>query len=228
VTNGAAVGTMATGSKAPGVSPAMLGSVRLPWRQGEREDPATLPDDVLAARVAHGDTAAFHRLVDRHLAAVVSFGRRLLGNGGEGEDVAQEAFLRFWRAAQEGGPPIVQPRAWLLRVAYRHAIDRQRRRKVAQSQDADFAALATPGPSGERAIRDRELSSTVERVVAALPERQRAAVLLCHHEGLGNSEAADVMGVSVEALESLLARARRTLRRQLDQCGASDLLDPLE
>jgi len=83
--------------------------------------------------------------------------------------------------------------------------------------------VADPGPGAAEMIEQQELGRHVNRELAKLPERQRVAITLCHYQGMGNREAAEVMGVSVDALESLLARGRRTLKRRLSRI-AEDLL----
>ena len=170
-------------------------------------------DEALMLRVGNGDAAACRTLVDRHLAPLTAFAGRMLGNRWEAEDVAQEVFLRVWADTRRWRPGAAKLRTWLFRVAYNLSVDRLRRRREAPL-DA-VAERADPSPDVVERLVKRETAQRVAAAVAALPERQRAAIVLCHNEGLGNIEAADVLGVSVEAVESLLARGRRTLRRTL-------------
>lgn len=162
-------------------------------------------------RVGDGDSAAFRELSARHLAPVTRYAARMLGDAAEAEEVAQEAFLRLWQQA-----PRWQPRArvstWLYRVAHNLCVDRLRRRR-----DAGAAALdrMSTGVRPSQLLADKELALEVELALAELPERQRAALSLVHYEGLGGAEAAEVLEISVEALESLLSRGRRTLRERL-------------
>jgi RNA polymerase sigma-70 factor (ECF subfamily) len=165
----------------------------------------------LMRRTANGDAAAFRTLADAHVRRIMSYAHRLLNDRTEAEDVAQETFLRLWKEAGR-----YEPRArvstWLHRIAHNLCVDRLRARH-AQSSDGLEDERASQEPGG---LLDQKMAaSAVERALAALPERQRAAITLVHYQELGNIEAADVLGISVEALESLLARGRRTLREAL-------------
>ncbi len=166
----------------------------------------------LLGRVAQGDGAASRALVDRYLTPMHRFAFRLLGDGAEAEDVTQEAFFRLWRQA-----PRWEPRAklstWLYRVTRNLCVDRLRARKT--RQDAAPPEPPASVPNGASLLEQRQLSETVQAAIAQLPERQRMALTLAHFQGLSNIEAAAVMDVKVEAIESLLARARRQLRKRL-------------
>lgn len=170
-------------------------------------------DAALMRRVAAGDGAATRLVVSRHLPQVLALARRMLNDAAEAEDVAQEAMLRLWQMAarwREDAPV----GAWLYRVAYNLAIDRIRRRRP--TIDVTTAVdLADPAPTPAERLAARDRKAAVERAIAALPERQRTAITLVHTLEMGNIEAAAAMEVSVEALESLLARGRRALRAAL-------------
>jgi RNA polymerase sigma-70 factor (ECF subfamily) len=177
-------------------------------------------DETLMLRVGRGDHEACRVLVERHLARIVRFAARTLGSRAEGEDVAQEVFLRLWSSARRWR---VQARltTWLHRVAMNLCLDRFARRRETPLDDAPDPA--DPAPAASVLLERRELGLRVERELAALPAQQRIAITLCHYQGLRNIEAAEVMDVSVEALESLLARGRRTLRARL-RPAAGELL----
>ena len=168
-------------------------------------------DDELVAAVASGDEAACRALMDRHLTRMLALARRMLGNHADAEEVAQEVFLRVWTHAERWEPGKAQFGTWLHRVATNLCLDRLRRRRGTEDIDAiPEPASGEPGP--DRQLEQRELAARVEAALQSLPERQRAAIVLSHYQGLGNIEAADILGVSVEAVESLLSRARRQLR----------------
>jgi RNA polymerase sigma-70 factor (ECF subfamily) len=170
-------------------------------------------DEVLMERAGTGDRAACQILVERHLGRIVTFTQRLLGNRADAEDAAQDVFLRVWSAAPRWERSSAHFRTWLHRVAMNVCLDRIARKRETAAGDLPDLADPRPGPSG--ALQASEVTAHVSSAIAALPETQRVALTLCHWQGLHNSEAADVMGVSVEALESLLARARRSLRAHL-------------
>jgi RNA polymerase sigma-70 factor (ECF subfamily) len=146
------------------------------------------------------------------LPRIVAFARRILGNQADAEDVAQETFLRLWSRAKDWRPE-AKLTTWLHRVALNLCRDRLRRAAPPSLEEAPEPA--DPAPSAAAGIHRAQLARRVDAAVAALPERQRAALALCHYQGLSNIEAAQILGVGVEALESLLARARRTLRKGL-------------
>lgn len=174
----------------------------------ETEDETTL-----LARVTAGEAPAFRALVDRHLPTVLAIARRMLRDDGEAEDVAQETLLRLWRNAGslqlgEGG---VRP--WLRRVASNLSIDRVRaRRNVSLGEEVPEESEPA---SQVTQLAERDLSTRVDAALKALPERQRLALTLFHYEGMSQVEVGEAMNISDEAVESLLARARRTLKASL-------------
>jgi RNA polymerase sigma factor (sigma-70 family) len=171
------------------------------------------PDEDLVRRVGQGDPAAIQAMVARKLPRMLLLARRMLGDAAEAEDVAQEAMLRAWKQAPRWTPGEARFDTWLHRVALNLCYDRLRRRRE--------VATATPpdrqdeGPAPDRGLLAAETGVRVENALSRLPARQREAIVLCHYQELGNIDAAALMGVSVEALESLLSRGRRALRQSL-------------
>lgn len=171
------------------------------------------PDEELLARVAAGDPAASRALVARKLPRLLSLAGRMLGDAAEAEDVAQEAFVRIWKQAPKWQAGTARFDTWLHRVALNLCYDRlRRRRELAYAEPPD---RPDEGPGPGRGLEAQDTGRRVSRALQALPDRQREAIVLCHYQELGNIEAAVVMGVSVEALESLLGRGRRSLRAAL-------------
>ncbi len=170
-------------------------------------------DDALMAALAGGDPAAGRALVDTHLSHVLAVARRMLGDQAEAEDVAQDTFMRAWKAAKRWEPGRAKVSTWLHRIAMNQCLDRLRKKKP-EPLDPDF-----DGPSGdpdpEAQLQQRELGERIDAAIQSLPERQRAAVVLSHYQHLSNGEAAEILDVSVDALESLLSRGRRTLKQSL-------------
>lgn len=170
-------------------------------------------DDELVARVALGDEAACRLLVDRHLTRMLALARRMLGNQADAEEVAQEVFLRVWTHASRWEPGRAQFGTWLHRVATNLCLDRLRRHGTEDIDSIPEPQSDDPTPHEE--LERSDLARQVDRALQALPARQRAAVTLTHYQGLSNIEAAETLGISVEAVESLLGRARRQLRAAL-------------
>ena len=192
----------------------------LAHRSGSGPVPRSGPDDTgeetgLLARVAAGESEAFRGLVDRHLPTVLAIARRMLRDDAEAEDVAQETMLRLWRnaAGLELGPNGVRP--WLRRVASNLCIDRVRARR--NTTVVEEVPEESAPPTQLRHLAERELGARVDAALQALPERQRLAITLFHYEGMSQIEVGDVLGISDEAVESLLARARRALKVALKE-----------
>lgn len=144
----------------------------------------------------------------------------------EAEDVAQETFLSAWRMAPDWEPGRAQLGTWLHKVAMNKCLDRLRKKKPDPLPD-EFDA-ASPDLDPEAELINGELGTRVEAAIAALPERQRAAISLSLHGQLSNPEIAETLDVSVEAVESLLARARRTLKERLRSDWLSMMGDTAE
>jgi RNA polymerase sigma-70 factor, ECF subfamily len=182
---------------------------------------ASCRDDAeLMPRVAEGDPEAFRALADRHINRLLALATRLLGDPSEAEDVVQECFLRVWRHAGRWKPNAAVG-TWMHRIAYNLCIDRIRARRPTVPIDP------LDPPSNERPvdqrIQDTDIAKRVSLALTALPERQRGAIVLVHYQEMAARDAALIMEVSVEALESLLSRGRRALRAALAP-EAADLI----
>lgn len=162
------------------------------------------------ARIRDGDGAAFRALIDRHVGSLLAVARRMLKSEGDADDIVQEAMVRVWHHAGtlELGPGGLRP--WLRRVVTNLCLDHLRRHRltsvVAEVPETPAA------PDQERGLAEADLSQRVAAALAALPERQRVALTLFHYEGLSQIEVGEMLGITDEAVESLLARARRSLK----------------
>ncbi|HLI64860.1 MAG TPA: RNA polymerase sigma factor [Caulobacteraceae bacterium] len=171
------------------------------------------PDGPIIAAIARGEPGAAAAFVEAKLARILALARRMLGDPAEAEDIAQEVFLRVWRHAPAWKPGAARFDTWMHRVTLNLCYDRLRRRR--EQPQAEPPEQPDPGPAPDRGLEAADVGRVVEAAMAELPPRQREAILLCHYQEMGNIEAAEVLGISVEALESLLSRARRRLRETL-------------
>ena len=178
-------------------------------------------DDLLVMRIGNGDTRAWQVLVERHLNRLVGFAWHVLGDRAEAEDVAQEAFIRLMRKASDWQPGGAKVASWLYRVTVNLCIDRKRKYRPFQLDEDSPIPDPVGGESelGRRMDIERSVRAALDR----LPDRQRMAVVLVHYHGFSNPETADMMEATTEAVESMLTRARRALRSNL-QPVAQDLL----
>ncbi len=162
------------------------------------------PDDALLSQAASGDTAAFGCLVTRHQAVLIGFSARMLGGDvSAGEDIAQETFLRLWRA-RETWKPEGKLRSWLLHTAFRLCLDHQK--KTMPSLLETDQQQHTPDPT---------LALSVKDALGALPETHRAVFLLSAYHGLTHEEIADALCLPPGTVASRKHHAIRHLRRAL-------------
>jgi len=177
----------------------------------------------LVERIGRGDAAATRLLVAAKLPRVLGLATRVLHDPAAAEDVAQEAFVRVWRTARRWRPGAARFDTWLHTVVLNLCRDRLRRRRDVTVDAVPEVADQTPG--AEAALIEAERDQGVAAAISSLPERQRDAILLVHYQDLSGAEAAAILGVSIEALESLLARGRRTLRTRLSLAQKGDIDD---
>lgn len=174
-----------------------------------------VPDETLLSLFANGDRAAAHSLTARLTPGVMAHAYRLLGDRAEAEDVTQEAMMRLWKIASEWRQGEAKVTTWLYRVVANLATDRLRRRKRngPTLDDIPEPVDETLGASERMVAQERQ--TALQRALDALPERQRQAVVLRHIEEMGNPEIAAIMEISTEAVESLIARGKRSLTTAL-------------
>jgi RNA polymerase sigma-70 factor (ECF subfamily) len=178
------------------------------------------PDLADLRRAAEGDQAAYGRIVSRNIDAITRVAERMLGSRAEAEDVAQDVLLRGWRQSGSWRSGEARFSTWLHRVALSRCTDRLRARRESALDDSpelvsaldDSPELVDRSPPPEAGLQQHSVALRVRAALGTLAERQRAAVVLCHFEEMTNIEAAAALEVSVDALESLLARGRRALR----------------
>lgn len=170
-------------------------------------------DAALMRRIASGDKTAGRELMERSLGQILAIGRRILRDPVEAEDVAQDTFIRAWKAAPDWQPGQAKLESWMCRIATNLCLDRLRKKREALMESPP--ELRDGAVTADDALIASETGLCVMAAIAALPERQRLALELCHFQDYSNIEAADKLEISVDALESLLARGRRKLKAKL-------------
>jgi len=178
-------------------------------------------------RIAEGDKAAFSHMVRTHMTDICRFAYSILGDATRAEDITQEACLKLWTRAGQWTPS-GKVRSWLFRITHNLCMDDLRGRKP--QVDIEKLAFTLRDDMPDQSVRyaERETARTVNDALMLLPERQRTALVLVHYNGHTNIESAEIMDLSVDALESLLARGRRKMKELLTDSVSGSLNNILE
>lgn len=183
-------------------------------------------DDDLLEQSASGDRRAFQALMDRHARAMLALAQRVSGNPDDAEELVQDAFLKVWTMApkwrRDGG---AQFSTWLYRVVLNGCLDRRRRPAWTGLDDMEELADTSPG-AAQQASR-RQTRDLILAAMTAIPERQRAALFLHYFSEISAPQAAQVLEVSVAAMEALLIRGKRALKNELMRRGVTTMGDML-
>lgn len=172
------------------------------------------PDSDIIPRLRVGDERALGTLMDRHLSTLHALAFHMLGDNAMAEDVTQTVFLKTWQMVPNWAVGNAKLRTWMCRIATHQCLDILRKKNPHFTDDVP--EMTDGAASADSEIISRERSTSVASAVARLPATQRAALTLCYYEELSQREAAGILGVSEKAYESLLSRARKTLRKTLD------------
>lgn len=171
-------------------------------------------DHALLAYIQDGSHDAFAVLVQRHTERFYRLAYRYVQNRETAEDIVQDAFLKLWEAPGRWQPERNSKfTTWFYRIVVNLCLDWQKKKRPLSLDEEMPLADARETPDTEM-IRTQE-QHVLEREIAALPERQRMALNLCFAEGLSNQEAAEVIGVRLKALQSLIMRAKATLKERM-------------
>lgn len=173
-------------------------------------------DDALApllAQMGQGDVRAARALTDQVTPMVYAHAFRVLGNGAAAEDVTQDALLRLWKIAPQWDGTKAKVTTWLYQVTANLCIDLLRK-KTHAGGDA-LEAVTDDSPSVEAKLQTQKRHDALQAALMELPDRQRQAVVLRHIEGFSNPQIAEILDLSVDAVESLTARGKRALAKIL-------------
>lgn len=177
-----------------------------------------LPDEVLMQQLKLGHEEAFAVLVSRHQKRYYNLAFRYLMRRQDAEDIVQDAFLRLWKHPEVWHDDrSTRFTTWFYRIIVNLCLDELRRKKPAQIPEGWDAADTSESQDTVLVLETRRQQALVEQAIQNLPERQRTALNLCFYENLSNQEAADIMGVPIKTLQSLLMRAKQNLKENLKE-----------
>ena len=177
-----------------------------------RDTLAQVSDETLLVLYANGDPEASRLLTARLAPRILGYAMRLLSDRAEAEDVTQETMLRLWRVAPTWRTGEAKVSTWAYRVVTNLCTDLRRARVRRPSVTLDDAPEVADGSRGVLATMiEADRMAALQNALGLLPERQRQAVVLRHIEGMANPEIAEILGIGVEAVESLTARGKRAL-----------------
>ncbi len=182
------------------------------FQQKSRGALCTVMQEELIKQAQNGDLPSFQKLVQQSLPNVVALSYKMLGNSAEAEDIAQEVMLSLWQNLDKYDSERGKLSTWLYRITTNRCLDRLRQRKVDQlDENYDMAIEADQ----DETIFNKQIGTMVDDKLKALPERQYSALILFHYQGHSLQEIAEILECSSEAVESLLARARRAMKKDL-------------
>ena len=181
------------------------------------------PDAALMLAFQQGDEGAFRTLYQRHAHAMFAFCHRFVRDAARAEELAQDVFVKLHGSGARWRPS-ARFRTWLYRIASNHCLNELRRgehaaRRADPAEPTDPDSLPSFGASPEDQARGAALERAVGRLLARLPEKQRAALVLCRLEGLSYEEVAEIMGTTVPAVKSLIHRATVAAATSLEPFG---------
>ncbi|HXV84541.1 MAG TPA: sigma-70 family RNA polymerase sigma factor [Candidatus Binatia bacterium] len=171
-------------------------------------------DQDLLALIQDGSHQAFAELVERHTQRFYRLAYRYMQTKETAEDIVQDAFLRLWENPASFRPDRSSKfTTWFYRIVVNLCLDWQKKKRAIPLDEA--MPLVDEQETADEAMIRIQGQKLLEKEIAALPERQRTALNLCFDEGLTNQEAAEVMKVNLKALQSLIMRAKTTLKQRM-------------
>lgn len=189
-----------------------------------------MTDEELMLAICEGDQSAYQTVVKAHLKPISHYAYRMLGNKKDTEDITQETFLKLWINAATWKAEKSKLTTWLHRITHNLCIDYLRKHSRVQTKDNfddDF-----DNSDGSNAYLDKsdfenenEKIKVLDRALKQLPENQRSAITLCTIQNFSNKEAAAIMNLSIKALESNIARAKRSLKTIVQATHENDNAD---
>ena len=179
----------------------------------------TDPDVELMLAFKNGDEESFVKLYEKYRDRIVNFTRRFLTDPAQNEEAAQDVFLKLYKSRAKYTPS-ARFSTFLFRIATNHCLNIQARhdtKLVDRNQELDERHDVNPtaGSTPEKHAQNAQLRDTLNKALGELPENQRAALVLCHYEGMSYKEASVALELSESAVKSLIHRAREKMSHQL-------------
>jgi RNA polymerase sigma-70 factor (ECF subfamily) len=181
----------------------------------------TEDDAQIMSEVAAGDLSAFRRIVERYQGSLINYIFRYIGDRAGAEDIAQEVFLRVFRAAGEYRA-LSSFKTWLYTIATNLCLNELRDNRIFRNtvnifelNESGFVSLPSPRRTPETETENREMSAILMKALKSLPEKQRVALLLHKYDGFSYLDISRIMDCTVPAVESLIHRARLGLKKEL-------------
>jgi len=173
-------------------------------------------DELLIRLIQKGKKEAFAEIVNRHSKRFYNIAYRLIFSKDDAEDIVQEAFLKLWeKRLSWNQSKEAKFTTWFYRVVVNLCLDHNRKKKPEPlSEDMQ---LVDKQQRQEVLLHEKQKQALLNRFIQELPERQQLALNLCFYEGLSNQEAAEIIGVNLKALQSLVMRAKMTLKEKVKQ-----------
>ncbi len=167
------------------------------------------------SRMQAGDTTAFRKVLDHHLAQLMAYATRMTGSVTDAEDIVQETFVALWKTRERYDPKKAKLSTWLHRIAHNQYIDSYRRasaRTISIDEDVYPAGNHLEDQEPDSVLETNARNEAVSRALMQLDERQRSALVMTHYQGLSHREVAEILELSKEALESMLRRSRKRMK----------------
>jgi RNA polymerase sigma-70 factor, ECF subfamily len=171
-------------------------------------------DKMLTGMIREGRHDAFAEIVNRHSKRFYSIAYRLVFNKDDAEDVVQEAFIKLWEKRLNWNPDKeAKFTTWFYKIVINLCIDHNRKKKPEPLSEG--IPVIDRHQGHDKLMQEKQKQVLLERFIRELPERQQLALNLCFYEGISNQEAAEMIGVNLKALQSLIMRAKMTLKEKV-------------
>jgi RNA polymerase sigma-70 factor, ECF subfamily len=171
-------------------------------------------DEFLIRQIQEGKHDAFAEIVNRHSKRFYNIAYRSIFDKDDAEDIVQEAFIKLWEKRLTWNPDReAKFTTWFYKVVLNLCIDHNREKRP--EPISEEMPLADKRQGHEAVMEEKQKQFMLERFIRELPERQQLALNLCFYEGVSNQEAAEIIGVNLKALQSLIMRAKMTLKERV-------------